>query len=136
MVLLIGWRDSISTAREEVFSISRDHALGAQLYRTAGPARNCATARRDNMRAFQRHGQTRTGRRKQAGHETKMVDGKGLIFPVETGPCLARSERRTGFCDLHPRTSRQASKKSREIIGARDEALDCLSKGKTRFFAR
>ena len=115
---------------EDVFSISRDHALGRSYIELLVPP-ELRNRQRDNLAHFNATGKTRlaeTGR-----HETKMIDGKGRIFPVELSVSLARSNDAPVFV-TYIRDITDKLQKEKEIIRARDEALDAYQE-KSRFFA-
>ncbi|WP_289091602.1 histidine kinase dimerization/phospho-acceptor domain-containing protein, partial [uncultured Sulfitobacter sp.] len=115
---------------EEVFSISRDHALGRSYIELLVPPK-LRHRQRDNLAHFNATGKTRlaeTGR-----HETEMIDGTGRIFPVELSVSLARSNDAPVFV-TYIRDITDKLQKEQEIIRARDEALDAYQE-KSRFFA-
>ena len=115
---------------EDVFSISRNHALGRSYIELLVPP-ELRNRQRDNIAHFNATGKTRlaeTGR-----HETKMIDGKGRIFPVELSVSLARSNDAPVFV-TYIRDITDKLQKEKEIIRARDEALDAYQE-KSRFFA-
>ena len=120
----------LNGSAEEVFSISRDHALGRSYIELLVPPK-LRHRQRDNLAHFNATGKTRlaeTGR-----HETEMIDGTGRIFPVELSVSLARSNDAPVFV-TYIRDITDKLQKEQEIIRARDEALDAYQE-KSRFFA-